>query len=608
MPLTQPLAIEKINLGGVADSIYAGTKNSVYRAVGLDLHSEAGIVKVRQKLAKHSGSVIDEFCKVGIETSTGDKYWFSSTSGKIWKEGSPYTLAHTTTPSKGSAACFGAIEYGRFLYWFTEKRGHRIPIGGLSDWATNAQEDVLELNLDQLLGSTGNTYALTTGVNEGATHRQTFVAFNDVIEGFALYVVAKGTGNWTLTLHDSSNNSLGTVAITNGNLTNGAYNIFEFASPVTVTKNATLHVHIHSSVADGTVTSETSNDLEDGLLKIYRVSDSEYHPVIDHFGIIFIGDGHFVHQVEEQADGSHVFTTEALDLYEPYRVKCLGRAPFDLLIGTIISDTISKGRVFRWNTYAESWTVDDEISEVGINAFIPVGHYMFVSAGVGGKLYIYNYGTDKLEPYKKIYGNYTPTAKATIHPNSVGNFNGLALFGVSNVTGNPTDQGVWLLGQATRDYPIVLDLSFPISERSGDDLVLSGIEVGGIIVSGLDIYVAWKNGSNYGVDKLDYSNKLEAAFLESRIMWIDRSEQQNWAKFVSAYRQNPDDTYHYINVKVNHAADWTNLSGLKKDTDRNLWLSDEELQVGNTLQVQIGFVVSGNDAPDFENAAIYLSQ
>ena len=314
------IPIEKVNLGGVADSKYSGKKHSVSKLVGWNLHETPGLMKVAQKLTKDSAAIIDQFCKVAVETSDGGIYWFSSESGKIWKQGSPYSLVHTTTPETGGAACLGAAEYGGYLYWFTEDRGHRIPIAGLSDWSTNAEEDVVELNLDQdYLGSTGDVYTNTTAVNEGATHRQSFSPVGRIIDSIAVHVTAKGTGNWTLKLHDSDNNELGTLTITNGNMSTG-WVIFEFSSAVAVTKAASLHTHVYSSVADGTTTTSTNEDLEDGRFKIFRDSDTEFHPALKHFGILFIGDKWFIHQIEEASTvgsatgGLHSFTTEALDI------------------------------------------------------------------------------------------------------------------------------------------------------------------------------------------------------------------------------------------------------------------------------------------------------
>jgi len=117
-------------------------------------------------------------------------------------------------------------------------------------------------NIDQSLDPTGaytNTYALTNAVNEGATHIQTFQPGKKYITRVGVWVVAKGTGDWTLVVHDASNNVLASKTITNASLTEGAFNYFDVPN---IWASGALHFHLYSSVADGTCKANTSNDLE----------------------------------------------------------------------------------------------------------------------------------------------------------------------------------------------------------------------------------------------------------------------------------------------------------------------------------------------------------
>lgn len=120
-----------------------------------------------------------------------------------------------------------------------------------------------------------NTYTVPTSITENATNREDFipekVALNKEID---VYIVDKGTGDWTMTIHDPDNNPVKmygphdlasttesyTVTIPNASLSNGAMNTF----PITwhnPTTDQTHHFHLTSTVADGTVKTTTSNDL-----------------------------------------------------------------------------------------------------------------------------------------------------------------------------------------------------------------------------------------------------------------------------------------------------------------------------------------------------------
>lgn len=117
-------------------------------------------------------------------------------------------------------------------------------------------------SIDQSLDPTGaytNTYALTTAVNEGATHLQTFTPTKKYTTQIGVWCVAKGTGNWTLVVHNAANDILASRTIGNAFLVEGAFNYFDVPN---IWASGDLHFHLYSSVADGTCKANTSNDLE----------------------------------------------------------------------------------------------------------------------------------------------------------------------------------------------------------------------------------------------------------------------------------------------------------------------------------------------------------
>lgn len=118
-------------------------------------------------------------------------------------------------------------------------------------------------NIDQSLDPTfaaANTYTPPTAISETATNKQTFVPTKSKMTRIGVYPVAKGTGNWTVTVHDASNVVQATATIANASLTNGAVNYFNV--PCNLTTGASYHFHVTSTVADGTVRVATAADLE----------------------------------------------------------------------------------------------------------------------------------------------------------------------------------------------------------------------------------------------------------------------------------------------------------------------------------------------------------
>jgi len=533
--------------GGISESKYMGTEGSSASMVGCDIHSIPGVLQSNQKLTKIiSESTVDAMCEVAVACSDGNSYWFSNTTGSIWKVTSAFSvsLVHTTTPEIGGAGCLGAMEYKGYIYWATEKRLHRIAVTttALADWATYASEDWGALNFEQEDGGIGSTYILLTSISEDPAHRQTYYPLMRPEESVALNINAKGTGNWTLTIHDASNNLIASKTITNANLPASGWCFFVPSAVWYPTLGNLYHIHVTTTVANATLIANVDTG---GNMKIYGTSDSSWHPMIIQNQILYIGDRHYVHQVETAEDSNGVevatFYNNVLDIEEPLRVKCLGRIGTDLLIGTYVSDNVNMTQIFRWNTWSVSFSVADTIPETGINCFIPTDNYVLVNAGISGNLYVYD--GQQLILLRNIPGTYSPTSYGTVHPNSATNLKGLPIFGFSNGSGNPTNEGIYSFGSVSSNLPKILNLEFPISQRTGGgDMILTNIEIGAILALGDNLLAAWKDstsGTVYGIDKLDYSNKLNEAYIESRVMEIGVKELEKVTQFTVNYESVP---------------------------------------------------------------------
>jgi len=131
---------------GLSDSKWSGIAGSVAECVGLDIHTNPGLTQVQQKLTKESATTVDAFVKIAVTVSTGESFWFSSTSGKIWRRSnaSPGTwlLVYTTSAGAGTHGCSGALEYNGYLYWATQSRLHRISMATAHATAANWTSNV----------------------------------------------------------------------------------------------------------------------------------------------------------------------------------------------------------------------------------------------------------------------------------------------------------------------------------------------------------------------------------------------------------------------------------------------------------------------------------
>jgi len=129
-------------------------------------------------------------------------------------------------------------------------------------------------NLDQTIGATGATaYSLGTTISELETDKQTFTPTKKYQTKVVFKVVAKGTGDWTIVVHDNADTLVASETIKNADVAVG-YNTailpWEWTAGV-------YHIHIISSVADGTVDTDADDDLEGAIMSFYYKSERELY-------------------------------------------------------------------------------------------------------------------------------------------------------------------------------------------------------------------------------------------------------------------------------------------------------------------------------------------
>lgn len=291
---------------------------------------------------------------------------------------------------------------------------------------------------------------------------------------------------------------------------------------------------------------------------------------------------------------AHTLTDTDFNIKTPERIQAMIALDIDILVGT---KRVNIGRVLRWDTASESWGAEDIVEENGINAFIRDDNYVYAQAGDFGRLYFYD--GEKLVPYQRIPGDWSPSKTAKIHPNAVAFLLGVPVFGISNVAGNPVLQGVYSFGSYSKDYTKVLDLSFPIS--SGN---FSGVTIGAILVNGADMYVAWKDASGAGVDKLDYTAKYASAYIETMMLTplSERGALKTLSNVAADYVSLPANTDITTSYQKKHEGSYTPLTTVD-DTKLNQVRTNQQGTVPEVaaLQLRFDFTVSSNDSPEVEN-------
>ena len=266
---------------------------------------------------------------------------------------------------------------------------------------------------------------------------------------------------------------------------------------------------------------------------VFTQIDTNNHRMAVVNNVLYITDKNYIAQV----DGD-TFTADALDLPVEQWAISVNKVLSDLVIGTQVkTSVVNKATVYRWNTWSESWSAEDEIDENAVRAFLKADNYILVSAGINGNLYSYN-GT-QLQGFKTIPGDYTKTAYTIIWPEATGNYKGIPLFGYSlhpSATTSPSLLGIYGFGRKRLDYPIILDLPFPIYPVSNTVMELDDIEIGAIVTDGNVILASWDNNGTYGVSALSYSYRNTGAYIDTRVINLERERLQRVKKVIVNYQ------------------------------------------------------------------------
>lgn len=166
------------------------------------------------------------------------------------------------------------------------------------------------------------------------------------------------------------------------------------------------------------------------------LTTSSWHPMVKSGLYLIIGNATQFATVDDAGTFTAAGTPDVVFAGLPHNhlIKCLAKFGIDVIAGTQIDSSTTSARVFRWDTVSPTYNSDDDIPEIGVNAFIIDDNYVYAQCGLSGNIYYYD--GKNLSKKKKIKGDYA-NKTMTVHPGSVCNFQGIPLFGVSNVSSNP---------------------------------------------------------------------------------------------------------------------------------------------------------------------------
>lgn len=593
--------IYKSWVGGQATDKKVGIPDSFADSQSLDFRKSPSQVSVLPGTRRDDDGVVIDLVQNEVMTENGRTY-------SVGSDGNVYTMSPTYTWSLfgniGEDGTFG-INYRKdqdAIYISGETKVSSITTvstnptlnpGYYSESQStynNSDQAGFNVNSDQS-GGTLTTAILTSYIEEVQQQERFFQTNIQPISKIGVNIDMKGTGNWTLVVHDGLNNQLATSTITNSNLTGGV-NYFVFSTPIQVNvgPNAaqTYHFHLTSTVADGLITSTTSNDLSTADMQLWAnrlvQTTNGIHPIETFQQFTCIGNGRYLSVWENlgQPQPSNAeWQRQKLSFPPGYEVCGLTVFNEYLVIATELvttgDNTPQSGIIFYWDGLSDTYnyfTPIPEGSPEGITVSENSLHYT-----ASGDRYIITSVAATPEDYRKMpeaEGVYSlDNIQTQVYPYTSAVRNGILLSAWPSVTTNQNiPYGVYSWGRVDYIQNRSFGYSYVLSTDSQFKTDTNNLTIGMVRNFGNVLHISWRDGNTYGVDVID-ANSQPASYskFESLIEDANIVTKQKQASYVEArWLDIQDGVDIVLKYSINRGA-WVES---ERFSNENLWGVDNE--------------------------------
>lgn len=378
------------------------------------------------------------------------------------------------------------------------------------------------LDIDQQDTSTGNTYAVPQAIDEGASHRQSFVPTKDPQKSIAIYISDTGDdSDWTVTVHDALNREIASKTLTHAQLNTGHME-FIFSDVWRPVLGATYHFHVVASTSTGTplTVSGTANNLETTQFKSYYqfLVEDDFHPIVHTGNFISVGNERYVATYD-----ASTYTPHRLTFPSGWRVRSIAKwreyYAYGCMKGSSVSD-YDQGIIFFWDGYSTTYNFFIEVPEGAINAMFGSQGTLYIVAGYQGDLLEYT-GGDKATKVKRI-PKITDDKYIEVLPGALSMWRTLLQIGAGVTDSSEIEQGVYSWGRRNSSYIDALSYDYKISTGTTQS---TGVKIGLVLPVNKKLLIGWKDNVSYGLDSV---NPAGSPYSSGSIEWMVRDEDAIW--------------------------------------------------------------------------------
>lgn len=592
--------------GGIATSTRIGIKDSHAYSQSIDFRKEPGSFSVLPAPTREDNGVCQDLVINEVMTNSGTIYAYGN-SGYFYKR---TTAGAWSVIGNTGASGFG-MDYrsDSDSIYLTGNKSVSLysplsttPSLSINTYATsystynnsaNVGFNVSAYQVGSLLNTT--LQIATSPLNETQTSTRSFQCDIEPLNKIQVFVNSKGTGNWTLTLHDGFNNVLGTATVASASLVNNTWNDFVFTSAtngqvrIYVAPNArTYHFHLTSTVADGTIASSASNDLSSCDVRIFAdrmvVTNNGLHPMQRFLQYETFGNGNYLSVWEplSPVPTNSEWLRHKLVFPQEYEVCGLTVQNEFLVIAaektTTGTNTPQEGILFFWDGLSNTYNYFIQIPEgspQALHAYKNVAYYY-----CAGAWWAVTSAQSTPVKIRTMPGSQTefsgPATSLTVYPYAATVRRGIHLMAYPSVSTNTSiNFGVYSWGAVDKNYPESFGYNYLISTGSKNYTASNNLQIGMVQSFGDTLHISWRDTTSgsggYGVDVVNNASAPAAtATWQSLIFDNNYIAKPKTAIYMEAYYSIPVGSFVTLKYKINQEANWHSSASYSTVT---LWQS-----------------------------------
>lgn len=278
-------------------------------------------------------------------------------------------------------------------------------------------------------------------------------------------------------------------------------------------------------------------------------ADANYCPILTFQNFVAFGNGRYL----ATWDGA-TFTSDALTFSPGWYVRDLAIRGDYLAIAVNDSKNINRttrGKIYYWDGISSQYNFINEINDgAGIGSLCGNQEVLYICPAHSGNIYM---DTGRITKVKKV--PFIEAGKTVqIQPGGTTFFKGLFTFGTGLGTSEEVYRGVYQYGQPSKDYPLSLNFSYPLSHGT---VTGSNVDTGAVFSVGSQIYVGWKKDSTYGIDLLSTSVLQTAVTYQSRVLSLPKEAAFDRIKVYTEPLASGESIV--VSYKADRTASWTEL-------------------------------------------------